>query len=38
LSETKKVKEKAKDGGDTLSPERSIKQNTMMSGGASTAG
>jgi len=36
LSETKKVKEKAKD--DTLSPERSMKNNTIMSGGGGSTG
>ena len=38
LSETKKVKDKTKDG-DTMSPEKSFKQNTIMSGGGgSTSG
>ena len=38
LSETKKVKDKTKDGGDTMSPERSLKNNTLMSGGGGSSG
>ena len=38
LSETKKVKDKTKDGGDTMSPDRSLKNNTIMSGGGGSTG